>query len=268
MGGMPIPLIPEMPEPQYVMSREGFRLATYTWGDEDAPVVICVHGFASSCRDNWVNTGWVREMLRRGFRVLGVDQRGHGASEKPHEPDDYTMGALVSDIELILDTYMVDPVSYLGYSLGARVGWHVASELPLRVERAVLGGIPDGRPLGRLDIAQARAYVDRGEEVTDPVTRNYVTLAERVDTNDLQALIALAGGMRFGDEDPDLGNPPRQPILVATGSEDKILAQSREVAAGLPSGRFVEIPGRHHFNAPGAREFRTAGVDFLAEGIE
>lgn len=263
---MSFPLIPEIPQPQYVMSQEGFRLATYTWGDDDAPVVLAVHGFASSCRDNWVNTGWVSRLVRAGFRVLGIDQRGHGASEKPHDAESYTMAALVGDIESVLDTYMIDPVRYLGYSLGARVGWHVAGDLPLRIERAVLGGIPDGRPLGRLDIAQARAFVDDGTPVADPVTRNYVTLAERVADNDLRALIALAAGMRFGDEDPDLGNPPRQRILVATGSKDRILPESREVAAGLPNGTFVELPGRHHFNAPGSRDFKSAGVDFLLAG--
>ena len=45
-----------------------------------------MHGFASSCRDNWVSTGWVRDLTRAGFRVLGVDQLGHGASDKPHDP--------------------------------------------------------------------------------------------------------------------------------------------------------------------------------------
>lgn len=265
---MQIPLFPEVPKPQYVMSQEGFRLATYTWGDEDAPVVMAVHGFASSTRDTWVSTGWLHDLLAAGFRVLAVDQRGHGLSEKPHTPDAYTMDALVADIEAILDTYMIDPVRYLGYSLGARVGWHVAAELPLRVERAVLGGIPDGRPLGRLDIEQALAYVDHGTDVTDPVTRQYIALTERVDTNDLRALIALAGGMRFGDEDVGLGDPPQQEILIATGSNDGILAESQEVARGLPHGHFVEIPGRHHFNAPGSRDFRGPGVAFLKEGLD
>lgn len=261
---MTIPLMTETPDPQYVMSQDGFRLATYTWGDEDAPVVLCVHGFASSCRDNWVNTGWVRELLRAGFRVLGVDQRGHGASEKPHEATAYTMENLVLDLETVLDTYLIDEAAYLGYSLGARVGWHTAVDLPHRIRRAVLGGIPDGRPLGRLDLAQARAFVEEGAEVTDPVTRNYVTLTQRVEGNDLRAVVALAAGMRFGDEDPDLGDPPTQPVLFATGSEDGIIDDSRRIAAGVPHGEFFEIPGRHHFNAPGSRDFRRAGTEFLA----
>ena len=76
MDAAPRPLT-EMPDPQYVMVGEGYRIATYSWGDPDAETVLAVHGFSSSCRDNWVNTGWVRDLTRAGFRVLGVDQRGH-----------------------------------------------------------------------------------------------------------------------------------------------------------------------------------------------
>ena len=262
----PLPALTEMPSPQFVMSGEGRRIATYLWGDEDAPTVLCVHGFASSCRDNWVNTGWVRDLTRAGFRVLGVDQRGHGQSDKPHEASAYGMDALVDDLLTVLDTYLLDTVRYAGYSLGARVGWQVAVQAPDRVERAVLGGIPDGRPLARMQIEQARAYAADRTPVDDPVTRNYVTLAERVPGNDLNALVALAEGMRLGDADPDPANPPRQPILFATGSDDAILAQSRQLADATPDGTFVELPGRHHFNAPGSRVFRQAAVDFFTQG--
>jgi pimeloyl-ACP methyl ester carboxylesterase len=260
-----IPALTEMPSPQYVMSAEGRRIATYVWGDEDAPTVLAVHGFASSCRDNWVNTGWVRDLTRAGFRVLGVDQRGHGASDKPHEATAFSMDALVDDLVRVLDTYLLDTVLYAGYSLGARVGWQLAVQVPEHVDRAVLGGIPDGRPLARLQIDQALAYAVHGTPVEDPVTRNYVTLAERVAGNDLRALVALAEGMRLGDADPDPAHPPMQSILFATGSEDAILERSRLLADATPNGTFVELPGRHHFNAPGSRVFRQAAVEFFTE---
>jgi pimeloyl-ACP methyl ester carboxylesterase len=265
MSAAAFPAITEMPSPQYVMSAEGRRIATYSWGDDDAPTVLCVHGFASSCRDNWVSTGWVRDLLRAGFRVLGVDQLGHGASDKPHEASEYTMDALVVDLVTVLDTYLLDSVRYSGYSLGARVGWQLAVQAPERVERAVLGGIPDGRPLARLQIDQARAYAESGTPVEDRVTQNYVTLAERVPGNEILALVALAEGMRFGDADPDPAHPPAQPILFATGSEDAILDQSRALADATPGGRFFEVPGRHHFNAPGSRAYREAAIAFLGE---
>lgn len=252
-----------MPAPQFVMSPDGKRIATYTWGDDDAPTVLCVHGFASSCKDNWVDTGWVRDLTRAGYRVLGVDQRGHGASEKPHEASDYAMSKFVADLVTVLDTYLLDSVRYAGYSLGARVGWQLSVQAPEHVSCAVLGGIPDGKPLARLDLAQARAFAEHGTPVADKVTNNYVTLAERVPGNDLRALIALAEGMRLGDADPDPENPPRQPVLFATGSEDAIVEQSRQLAAATPDARFVELPGRHHFNAPGSRVFREAATEFF-----
>ena len=259
-----IPALTTMPPPQYVMSAEGLRIATYLWGDDDAPTVLCVHGFASSCADNWVNTGWVRDLTSAGYRVLGIDQRGHGASDKPHEASAYRMDAFVNDIVTVLDTYLLEEVLYAGYSLGARVGWQVAVQVPDHVVRAVLGGIPDGRPLARLQIEQARAYAEHGTPVEDPVTRNYITLAERVPGNDARALVALAEGMRSGDADPDVANPPVQPILFATGSDDAILPQSRALADATPTGSFVELPDRHHFNAPGSREFRQAAVEFFS----
>lgn len=260
-----IPALTEMPSPQFVMAEDGVRLATYSWGDPFAPTVFAVHGFGSSTRDNWVNTGWVRELLRRGVRVLAVDQRGHGASDKPHDAPSYAMPVLVRDLTSVLDTYLLDDIRYLGYSLGGRVGWQLAVDAPEHVERAVLGGIPDGRPLARLQVEQARAYVESGAPVTDAVTQRYVALAQRVPGNDLRALIAVAEGMRVGDSDPDPTSPPRQRVLFATGSDDPILEESRHLAGLTPRGEFFEIPGRHHTNAPGARAFRLAGAAFLAE---
>lgn len=263
-----LPSLTEMPDPQYVMVGDGYRIATYTWGEDAAPTVVVVHGFASNTRDNWVATGWVRDLLRAGYRVIGLDQRGHGASDKPHEPEDYHLRTLATDVEAVLDTYLVDEAFYVGYSLGARVGWEVSKDFSSRIPRVVLGGVPDGVPLGRLDLDQVRAYVEQGTPVTDQVTQNYIALTERVGGNDLRALLAIATGMRAsGTVDPDPANAPRQPIMFATGSEDAIIEGSRALAAACPDNRFVEIPGRHHFNAPGSRVFREAAIAFLNEGL-
>lgn len=269
-GGVTNPLsdLSAMPAPQRVVAGEGVGLATYSWGDPDAPTVLMVHGFASSIRDNWVMTGWVRMLQRAGFRVLGVDQRGHGLSEKPHEPEAYAVRMLASDLETVLDTYLIDEAFYIGYSLGARVGWEVLRDLGERIPRAVLGGVPDGVPLARLDIGQVRRYIADGTPVTDARTQAYIALTERVPGNDVRALLALAEGLRAsGSIDPDSADAPEQPVLFATGSEDAVIAGSRALAAACPQGRFFEIPGRHHFNAPGSREFRAAGLEFLQEGL-
>jgi pimeloyl-ACP methyl ester carboxylesterase len=194
--------------------------------------------------------------------VIALDQRGHGQSDKPHSPDAYTMHTLVKDVLTVLDAYLLDEVRYLGYSLGARVGWQAARELPHRISRAVLGGIPDGDPLKRFQITDARAHIEHGTEVLDRLTGAYLTMARALPGNDLPALVSLVEGMRGGPQ-PGADNAPAQPLLFATGSEDRILDASRKLAGATPNGTFFEIPGRNHFNAPTSRAFREAGIAFF-----
>jgi pimeloyl-ACP methyl ester carboxylesterase len=259
-----MPLLPSAPPATVVMSAEGYRIATYDHpAAPDAPVVLALHGFSSGAYANWQATGWVRELGRAGYRVISFDQRGHGASDKPHDPGAYTMEALVADAEAVIETYLLDEVTWVGYSLGARVGWHAALELPHRITRAVLGGIPDGDPLTRFRVDQARGFLESGTPVEDRLTQAYLKLASSIRGNDLEALVSLVEGMRGGAQ-PDPANPPAQPLLFATGSEDRILEASKALAAACPAGEFYEIPGRNHFNAPTSRDFRTRALEFLA----
>lgn len=244
------------------MSPDGVAIATYEWGDPDAPTVVAVHGFASSAIANWHVTGWTRELIRAGLHVIALDQRGHGASDKPRDPAAYSMTLLVADLLEVIDTYLIDEFVLLGYSLGARVGWHAALDLPERLTRAVLGGIPDGDPLTRFQLEEARAFVMGGARSTDRLTMSYLDMAAGMPGNDLVALLALVEGMRGGAQ-PDPRHPPQQPLLFATGSDDPIVDASRRLAAAAPGGEFLEIPDRNHFNAPTSKVFREHGTAFL-----
>jgi len=253
----------DSPEPRAVIAADGTKIATYEWGDPDASTVLLVHGFASSALGNWSLTGWVRDLLRAEYHVIAIDQRGHGASGKPHDPAAYTMPTLADDVLAVLDTFLLDEVRYVGYSLGARVGWRAAREFPSRITRAVLGGIPDGDPLTRFRLDEARQFAIDGTAPEDRLTAAYVTMAAGIPGNDMEALISLVEGMR-GGEQPDPHNAPQQPLLFATGSDDSILEKSRALCAAVPHGEFFEIPGRNHFNAPTSRFFREAAIGFLA----
>lgn len=256
-------LLPDAPPVRAVMAPDGVTIATYEFGDDpDAPTVVALHGFTSGAIANWQRTGWVRTLTRAGHRVIAIDQRGHGASDKPHSSSAYSMELLVADLLVVLDTYLLDEIALVGYSLGARVSWHAALELPTRVTRAVLGGIPDGDPLTRFRLDEARAFIATGTPVTDRLTDAYLTMARGIPGNDLSALVALVEGMRGGAQ-PDPSDPPAQPLLFATGSQDRIIEASRALAAAAPHGEFYEIPGRNHFNAPTSRAFRDRAVEFL-----
>ena len=99
--------------------------------------------------------------------------------------------------------------------------------------------------------------------MADAQPLEYAPSPEGVPDNDLRPRAAIAERMRLGETDPAPASPPQQPVLIATGTQDPIHDQSAHLASLLPQGEFADIPGRHHVNAPGARTFREAGLEFL-----
>ncbi|TQL47657.1 alpha-beta hydrolase superfamily lysophospholipase [Homoserinimonas aerilata] len=255
-------LRPPTPAPSAVISRDGTKITTFDFGDPDGAVVLAVHGFASSALANWSVTGWIRDLTRAGLRVIAIDQRGHGGSDKPHDPSNYTMDHLVDDVLAVADTYMLDTASLLGYSLGARVSWRAAIEHPHRFDRAVLGGMPAGDPLSRFRLEEAREHIRSGVAIDDKLTATFVAMAETLPGNDLEALVSLVEGLRGGPQ-AWITDTPTQPLLLATGGEDPLLDDSRRLAEAAPDAEFLEIAGRSHFNATTAKEFREAATRFL-----
>ncbi len=80
---------------------DGLRLAYRQDGDGDP--ILLIHGFASSSLVNWVSPGWFRTLTEAGYRVIAIDNRGHGFSAKSHNADDYTPSAMAGDAAALLD---------------------------------------------------------------------------------------------------------------------------------------------------------------------
>lgn len=249
------------------MSTDGIRIATYLHepaeGADDRGTIVAVHGFASSAGLNWGLAGWTRTLTRAGYRLLTLDQRGHGASDKPTDHAAYRLDTLVDDVLSVLDGYGVDEPHYLGYSLGSRVGWRLGVRHPDRVRSLSLGGLPEGDSLRDFDLEAARDHVRAGATIPDALTDTYVTMAEGVPGNDVEALIALVEGLRGGPQPSTVEVPPL-PMLLVTGDDDAVAAGSRRLAEAA-GARYVGLPGREHFNAVSSRAFKDAVLAFLAE---
>ncbi|HXH36577.1 MAG TPA: alpha/beta hydrolase [Plantibacter sp.] len=258
---------PPAAAPTYVMSNDGLRLATYLHepaaGTEERGSIVAVHGFASSAGLNWDLAGWTRTLTRAGYRLLTLDQRGHGASDKPTDPAAYRTDGLVDDVLTVLDGYGLDEPHYLGYSLGSRVGWRLGVLHPGRVRSLSLGGLPEGDSLRDFDLAAAQARIATGEPITDILTQTYVSMAEGVPGNEVAALIALVEGLRGGPQ-PNTAQVPALPMLLVTGDDDAVAAGSRRLAEAA-GARYVGLPGREHFNAVSSRAFKDAVLAFLDE---
>jgi pimeloyl-ACP methyl ester carboxylesterase len=79
--------------------------------------IFLIHGFASSHRINWVDTSWIKYLLDAGFRVVALDNRGHGKSEKLYEPEAYTPMIMAKDVIALMDHLNIQRADIMGYSM-------------------------------------------------------------------------------------------------------------------------------------------------------
>ncbi len=239
---------------------DGIRLHYELHGAEGGKPLIAVHGFASDYRLNWVGTRWQETLVKAGFRVIGLDCRGHGDSDKPHDEAAYSVEIMARDVVRLLDRLDVPAASYLGYSMGSRIGLQVGIDHPARVTRAVLGGIGMA---GAVDHARQIAHVLRtGEPTADPIAQTFYKFASARPTNDLQALAACIVGLK-PEADPARLARIRTPILIVVGDRDTLARGAPELIELIPTARLVTIPDRDHMSAVVARDFKQAAVDFL-----
>lgn len=211
--------------------------------------VVLLHGLSTSTKGNWKEPGTWTVLVEAGKRVIGLDARGHGRSEKPHDPSAYENHAMVRDVEALLDHLGVENADLVGYSMGAATAVRFASGEP-RVRRLVLGGIGGdparwGTSEGDTRVQMARRWLSGLEAedptgVTDPVARAARKLFE-ARGNDLRAMAALLRGNRHLTRDIRLDSVAA-PTLVVCGDKD---ASPYALASALPDGEGLVLDGDH-----------------------
>jgi pimeloyl-ACP methyl ester carboxylesterase len=239
---------------------DGVRLHYEVHGPEKGSPLVVVHGFASDYELNWVGTRWQEALTAAGFRVFGLDCRGHGHSDKPYEREAYAIDTMARDVVRLLDEVDVRSARYLGYSMGARIGLQAVIDFPGRIQRAVLGGIGTAGAIESAD-AIAESFL-RGEPTDDPIAKSFYSFASARPTNDLKALAACITGLH-PVMDPALLSAIRTPILVVVGERDEIARNAPELVELISSSRLLIISGRDHMSAVPAREFKQAAIEFL-----
>ncbi len=97
---------------------DGVRIH-YEVEGEGSPLVLC-HGLAMSL-EVWRIWGFV-EGLKDNYKLILIDARGHGYSDKPQDPEAYGIQSLVADVVTVLDDLNIEKAHFLGYSMGGRSG--------------------------------------------------------------------------------------------------------------------------------------------------
>ena len=238
--------------------RDGVRLHYELHGPAGGRPIVLVHGFASHYRLNWVGTRWQETLVGAGFRVIGLDCRGHGMSDKPHVTSAYEGKTMAADVAGLLDEVGVARADYLGFSMGARIGLQCLLDHPSRWRGAVLAGVG---VRGAIDDAARIALAFRGGPVDTEVARSFLDFA-RGHRGDLAALAACIEAPQPA-LDPARLAAIKTPILMVVGSRDELVSGAEQLVEEIPTARLVIVPGRDHLGTVTAREFKEAALTFL-----
>ena len=246
-----------------IFQSDGLALAYETFG-AGLPV-LCIHGFASSAKVNWIDTSWVETLTGAGYQAIVFDNRGHGDSAKPHDPERYYPADMARDAVALLDHLGIERAAILGYSMGARISAFMAFAHEERVACAIFGGmgmnlvngLSDGNDIISGLLAPSLAAL------THPTARQFRIFAEHTGA-DRQALAACMETSRQPMARADVRRIA-VPVLVAVGEADEMAGDPGPLAALLPHGQAFTIPKRDHMRATGDKAFKAEALAFLGK---
>jgi pimeloyl-ACP methyl ester carboxylesterase len=212
---------------------------------EGQPLVLQHWSFSSL--EDWYENGYV-DALKNDYRLILLDARGFGGSDKPHNPEAYGLDLRVGDIVAILDDLGIAQANYFGYSMGGWIGFGAALHAPDRIRSLIIGGqhafakkLDGGRELLSYGIEHgSEAFIHLWE-------KNEVALSSaeknRFRAFDFRALLALAQDR----SSLEVVLPSMEmPCLMIVGEADAICDLAKKCVQQMPNGNLVVLPGLGH----------------------
>jgi pimeloyl-ACP methyl ester carboxylesterase len=248
----------------FAESGDGLRIA-YEIVGQGVPVLL-VHGFASSRAQNWRATNWYKTLSQAGFQVIAMDLRGHGDSDKPHDPAFYSYDLMSRDVVAVAAAAGVESAHLIGYSMGGHLGIQVLLEHPQLIRKLVVAGVgaryfsPEAAT--RIAIAEALLAPDPAQ-IADPVQKMFRAFSSQPG-KDIVALAACMRGERRFFSREELAGAMR-PSLVICGEKDEISGPPGPLAEALHGAISVEVSGRDHMSAVGDKMTKSSVMEFLTE---
>jgi pimeloyl-ACP methyl ester carboxylesterase len=240
----------------------GVTIHYETFGD-GKPIVL-VHGFASSLKGNWVATNCV-ETLQPIRRVVALDCRGHGESDKPYEPEAYGGENMSRDVLRLMDHLNVAEADLFGYSMGAGIAAYLLAHHRDRFTSVIMGGIGNIFQSTRGEAAQVINNALLAEDpstIKNPVAAAFRTFADLNPNNDLKALAACAMRTRQPMDPADFADVDT-PVLIVDGEDDVLATNPGDLAGAIPGARLVMIPDRDHLTVVPDPRFKEEVLAFL-----
>jgi pimeloyl-ACP methyl ester carboxylesterase len=233
--------------PSGFFDSDGVKIHYETFG-EGYPIIL-VHGFTANLKVNWLGPNWV-DALQPIRRVVALDCRGHGESDKPHDPEAYGNEIMAGDVLRLMDHLGIEKADLFGYSMGSAISCHLIVHHRERFSSAVLAGTGD-----RFFFEAAGASVTDGmakamladdpSQITDPMLRGFRALADGIPNNDRIALAACSQHVREPVDRADFARVDI-PVLIVNGANDDVAGKADELVAAIPGAKLVLIPDTDH----------------------
>ena len=219
----------------------------YELEGEGLPLVL-LHGLSEDL-EWWRDYGYV-ESLKKDYKLILIDARGHGASDKPHNSDAYKLELLVSDIVQVLNDLRINKAHFLGFSMGAWIGFGIGKHASERFYSLILGSMSPYRdpnePNALLELFKREKgfiwdYFEKeyGSRIMTPQSK------ARWMANDLEALVALVSRdwmLSLENVLPTI----TLPCLLFVGEADRYYLGVKRCADSMPNATFVSFPNLRH----------------------
>lgn len=222
------------------LEREGVRLAGVDFGGTGPPALL-LPGLGGHSGE-WAETaGWLSET----HRVIALDQRGHGDSER--RPDDVSLAARVDDAVFAIEQLDLAPAVVIGQSLGAITALMLAADHP-----ALLSAIV---------IVDASPAADSDDFVPDVMEALAGWPDRRFDLDVMERMLRATAGRAFWEE----WQRAACPALVVRAEHGIVPhAEARAMVERQPGARLVEIRGAgHDLHLDAPAQWRAALTEFL-----
>ena len=205
--------------------------------------VVLIHGYTGSAEGNWFSNG-VAAALAARHRVVAIDVRGHGRSDKPHDAAMYGDRLWMDVIEL-MDHLAIDCAHIHGYSMGGGITASLLARHPERFLTASFGGsgIPEVDP-------DWIAKAPKDKEGTDPLEEEARKKLQASPTRDEKALEAVRAGFGANRQRGAMDLAKLTiPVLAINGEFDRPIAKTHRMQRELQNFKSVVLPGKSHLTA-------------------
>ena len=238
----------------YYTAPDGVKIYFEVKG-EGFPVIL-VHGF-SGTGEGWKKGQLYSDLLNKGYKVVILDQRGNGRSDKPHTDAGYANDAEAKDIMGLATTLGLKKYDIVGYSRGSIITSRVFV-LDKRVHKAVMGGMGAAytNPEWPRRIHAYKALMG------DTSFHDVDGMIKYIRNNPFDEL-ALAYQQKWQPStSPAELAKVKVPVLLIDGTEDHDNGDEVALNKLIPGSKLVHVPGDHN-SASRTAEFSKEVMDFL-----